>query len=64
MHWGTGAVSGALRGVWAVTGNRGAHTNAWPTVARLVFVPVGKAAGVGAPPTTQPVRMINVDVPW
>src|SRR3954453_12963688 len=35
MHWGTGAVVGALRGVWAVTGLRGPVVNLWHTVVRL-----------------------------
>ena len=35
MHWGTGAVLGALRGVWAVTGIRGPVANSTHTVVRL-----------------------------
>ena len=46
-HWGTGAVLGALRGVWAVTGLRG---------------PVANSAGVGAPPASWPVGESVADV--
>ena len=35
MHWGTGAVLGALRGVWSVTGIRGPVANGTHTVVRL-----------------------------
>lgn len=55
MHWGTGAVVGALRGVWAVTGLRGPVMNGWFTVARLsVDQTIENATGVGAPPMTWP----------
>lgn len=63
MHWGTGAAVGALRGVWAVTGMRGPVVNAWHTVTRLaVDQTIENATGVGAPPTTWPVREQVVDV--
>lgn len=63
MHYGTGAALGALRGVWAVTGIRGAHATAWHTVMRLgVDQTLENATGVGAPPTTWPVREQVVDV--
>lgn len=63
MHWGTGAVLGALRGVWAVTGIRGAQANAWHTVVRMAFdQTVENATGVGAPPASWPAREKIVDV--
>ncbi|WP_375432013.1 hypothetical protein [uncultured Friedmanniella sp.] len=63
MHWGTGAVLGALRGVWAVTGMRGPAMNAWHTVARLNFdQTVENVTGVGAPPTTWPTGEQVIDV--
>lgn len=37
MHWGTGAVLGSLRGMWAVTGIRGALANTKHTAVRLAF---------------------------
>ena len=55
MHWGTGALLGALRGVWAVTGIRGGQATATHTVVRLAFdQTVENATGVGAPPTVWP----------
>lgn len=63
MHYGTAATLGALRGVWAVTGIRGAHANAWHTVVRLGFdQTVENATGVGAPPSTWPAGELAVDV--
>ncbi|MEW1982528.1 hypothetical protein AB0333_16610 [Citricoccus sp. NPDC079358] len=63
MHYSTAATLGALRGIWAVTGIRGAHANAWHTVVRLGFdQTIENATGVGAPPTTWPVREQVVDV--
>ena len=63
MHWGTGAVLGALRGVWAATGIRGTQANAAHTVVRLAFdQTVENATGVGAPPTTWPRLERRVDV--
>ena len=53
MHWGTGALLGALRGVWAVTGIRGPVASATHTVVRLAFdQTLENATGVGAPPPT------------
>lgn len=53
MHFATGALLGALRGVWAVTGIRGTQANAWHTVVRLGFdQTVENGTGVGAPPAT------------
>lgn len=55
MHWGTGAIVGALRGVWAVTGIRGPQANAWHTVVRLAFdQTIENATGVGSPPASWP----------
>jgi hypothetical protein len=50
MHYATGAALGALRGVWAITGIRGAPANAWHTVVRpAIDQTVETATGVGAP---------------
>ncbi len=57
MHWGTGAVLGALRGVWAAVGLRGPRAHLAHTVVRLAAdQTVENATGVGAPPQTWPVR--------
>lgn len=63
MHWGTGVLLGALRGVWAVTGIRGAEANAAHTTVRLAFdQTVENATGVGAPPSTWPSLERRVDL--
>ena len=63
MHWGTGAVVGALRGVWAVTGIRGPRASATHTVVRLaVDQTLENATGRGAPPSTWPTGEWAVDV--
>ncbi|WP_210504111.1 hypothetical protein [Nocardioides xinjiangensis] len=63
MHWGTGALLGALRGVWAAIGIRGSHANATHTVVRLAFdQTVENATGVGAPPASWPSPERRVDV--
>jgi len=63
MHWGTGAVLGTLRGVWAVTGIRGPLANAKHSVVRLAFdQTLENGTGVGAPPTTWPAREQLIDV--
>ena len=63
MHWGTGALLGGLRGVWAATGLRGPAMNVWHTAARLTFdQTVENATGAGAPPTTWPRSEQVVDV--
>jgi hypothetical protein len=63
MHWGTGAVLGALSGVWAATGLRGPRAHLAHTVVRLAFdQTVENATGVGAPPRTWPLREQAVDV--
>jgi hypothetical protein len=57
MHWGTGAVLGALRGVWAAVGLRGPRAHLAHTVVRLSFdQTLENSTGVGAPPRTWPVR--------
>ena len=62
MHFGTGAVVGALRGVWSATGIRGAQASAVHTVIRLATdQTLENATGVGAPPATWPVRERVVD---
>ncbi|WP_205781425.1 hypothetical protein [Planctomonas deserti] len=63
MHWGTGAVLGALRGVWAVTGIRGPLANTKHTVVRLGFdQTLENTTGAGAPPSSWPAKEFVVDV--
>ena len=63
MHWGTGAVLGALRGIWSVTGLRGPRASLAHTVVRLATdQTLENATGVGAPPSTWPRREQVVDV--
>jgi len=63
MHWGTGALLGALRGVWAVTGIRGPLANTKHTAVRLSFdQTLENTTGAGAPPTTWPRQELVVDV--
>lgn len=63
MHWGTGAVVGALRGVWAVVGIRGTTANLHHTAVRLaVDQTLENGTGVGAPPATWPRRELAVDL--
>jgi hypothetical protein len=63
MHWGTGAVLGALRGVWAATGLRGPRAHLVHTVVRLATdQTVENATGVGAPPHTWPAREQVIDI--
>jgi hypothetical protein len=63
MHWGTGAVVGALRGVWAVTGIRGPRASTAHTMVRLALdQTLENATGRGAPPATWPVHEQVVDV--
>jgi hypothetical protein len=51
MHWGTGALLGVLRGIWSVTGIRGALANTKHTGVRLAFdQTLENATGMGAPP--------------
>jgi hypothetical protein len=63
MHYGTGALLGALRGVWAAVGLRGPRAHLAHTVTRLSFdQTVENTTGVGAPPGTWPAREEAVDV--
>jgi hypothetical protein len=63
MHWGTGLLLGALRGVWAAIGLRGPRAHAAHTALRLSFdQTMENATGVGAPPRTWPHREQVVDV--
>jgi hypothetical protein len=63
MHWGTGALLGALRGLWAVVGIRGPLANVKHAVVRIAFdQTVENTTGVGAPPTTWQTREQLVDV--
>jgi hypothetical protein len=55
MHWGTGALLGALRGAWSAVGIRGGQATATHAVVRLAFdQTVENLTGVGAPPATWP----------
>ena len=57
MHWGTGALLGALRGIWAAVGLRGPQAHLAHTVVRLAFdQTLENSSGCGAPPRTWPVR--------
>ncbi len=63
MHWGTGAVLGSLRGMWAVTGIRGTLANTKHTAVRLAFdQTLENATGMGAPPTSWSPQEQAVDV--
>ena len=63
MHWGTGALLGTLRGVWAAVGLRGPRAHVAHTVVRLAFdQTVENATGVGAPPHTWPAEERFVDI--
>jgi hypothetical protein len=63
MHWGTGAVLGSLRGIWAVTGIRGGLANVNHTAVRLAFdQTLENSTGMGAPPTTWPPHEQVVDL--
>ena len=57
MHWGTGVVLGALRGVWALVGLRGPRADLAFTVVRLsTDQTLENATGAGAPPHTWPLQ--------
>ncbi len=63
MHYGTGAVLGALRGVWAAVGLRGPQAHLAHTVVRLsTDQTLENATGVGAPPSTWPREELVIDV--
>ncbi|HVE96656.1 MAG TPA: hypothetical protein VNA67_06695 [Pseudonocardiaceae bacterium] len=62
-HWGTGALLGGLRGIWAATGLRGPRANLVHTVVRLATDQTFEnAVGVGAPPWTWPRQEQMIDV--
>ena len=62
MHWSTGAVLGALRGVWALIGLRGPRASLAHTVVRLsTDQTFENLTGAGAPPHTWPVREQLID---
>ena len=63
MHWGTGVVLGALRGVWSASGLRGLRASAAHAVVRLATdQTLENATGVGAPPWTWPKEEQLTDV--
>ena len=63
MHWSTGALLGALGGVWAAIGLRGPRAHLAHTAVRLAFdQTVENATGVGAPPHTWPAAEQAADV--
>jgi hypothetical protein len=63
MHWGTGVVVGALRGVWALIGLRGPQANTAFAVLRLATdQTLENASGVGAPPATWPRQELLIDI--
>jgi hypothetical protein len=63
MHWGAGALLGALRGVWAAVGLRGPRAHLAHTVVRLSFdQTMENVTGVGAPPHTWPMREQVIDM--
>ena len=63
MHYGTGAVLGALRGVWSVLGLRGPRASLAHTVVRLATdQTLENATGVGSPPHTWPAQEQAIDV--
>jgi hypothetical protein len=63
MHFATGALLGALNGVWAAVGIRGPRALLLHTAVRLAFdQTVENSTGVGAPPHTWPLREQVVDL--
>ena len=63
MHWGTGALVGALHGVWAAVGMRGPRAHAAHLAVRLATdQTLENTTGVGAPPHTWPLSEQVVDV--
>lgn len=63
MHYGTGAVLGALRGLWAEIGLRGPAWSLAHAVVRLsTDQTLENATGVGAPPRTWPRQEHVVDL--
>lgn len=63
MHWGTGMLLGALRGVWSAVGLRGPRAHVAHTVVRLSFdQTIENVTGAGAPPHTWPAQEQIVDL--
>jgi len=63
MHYGTGAVLGALRGVWSAVGLRGPRASLAHAVVRLATdQTLENATGVGSPPHTWPRQEQVVDL--
>lgn len=63
MHWGTGIVLGALRGVMASRGMRGPRASLLHTVGRLsTDQALENITGVGSPPWTWPAKELVIDV--
>jgi hypothetical protein len=63
MHWGTGAVLGALRGIWAAVGLRGPQAHLAHAIVRLsTDQTLENATGVGAPPSAWPRDERVIDV--
>ena len=63
MHWGTGAVAGALRGVMAAAGLRGPGASAMHFALRFnTDELLENAVGTGSPPWTWPPSELVVDV--
>jgi hypothetical protein len=63
MHWGTGALLGGLRGMWAATSLRGPRANLIHIEVRLATDQTfEKAVSVGAPPWTWPRQEQTIDV--
>lgn len=63
MHWGTGILAGALRGLMAERGLRGPGASALHTGLRLTTdQSLENATGVGSPPWTWPRQELLIDV--
>lgn len=63
MHWGTGILLGAVRGIMAERGRRGARGSALHTAVRLATdQTLENASGVGSPPWTWPRHQLAIDV--
>ena len=63
MHYASGAIAGAIRGVMSVANMRGPFASLMHTNLRLSFdQTLENATGVGAPPWTQPRDELLIDV--
>ena len=63
MHWATGVVLGAVRGLWSAIGLRGPRASLAHTVVRLsTDQTLENGTGVGAPPHTWPRGEQGIDV--